>query len=105
MEITNEFWLDPSEDSGQEPVKEGEKLRIQVNKYERSQKNRLMALAFHGYDCSVCSLNFCEEIRRDRKRFYSHSPHSSYKQIKTKLSVKHRKRFDTCVPKLSRHVA
>ena len=38
MEITNEFWLDPSEDSGQEPVKEGEKLRIQVNKYERSLK-------------------------------------------------------------------
>ena len=61
MEITNEFWLDPSEDSGQESVKEGEKLRIEVNKYERSQKNRLMALAFHGYDCSVCGLNFVKK--------------------------------------------
>ena len=61
MEITNEFWLDPSEISGQESVKEGEKLRIEVNKYERSRKNRLMALAFHGYDCSVCNLNFVKK--------------------------------------------
>ena len=61
MEISNEFWLDPSEASGQESFKEGEKLRIEVNRYERSQKNRLMALAFHGYDCSVCDLNFVEK--------------------------------------------
>jgi 5-methylcytosine-specific restriction protein A len=37
---------------------EGERLRVEVNRYERSRKNRLQCIAIHGLDCKVCDLNF-----------------------------------------------
>ncbi|MBN9239966.1 MAG: HNH endonuclease [Leifsonia sp.] len=37
---------------------EGERHRIEVNRYERSPANRAIAIAIGGYDCGICGFNF-----------------------------------------------
>ena len=37
---------------------EGARKQVKVNAYERSPKARKECLAYHGYDCSVCGINF-----------------------------------------------
>lgn len=37
---------------------EGAVTRVEVNRYERSRKNRLLCLAVHGYCCSACGMRF-----------------------------------------------
>jgi 5-methylcytosine-specific restriction enzyme A len=37
---------------------EGARIRIEINKYERSRVNRQACLNFHGYSCKICGFNF-----------------------------------------------
>lgn len=39
-------------------VPEGAKTRVEVNRYERNQKNRDLCIAVHGTSCKVCSMDF-----------------------------------------------
>jgi 5-methylcytosine-specific restriction protein A len=48
---------------------EGAKMRIEVNKYERSRINRAAALSAHGTLCKVCSFNFEEKYGPEGKGF------------------------------------
>jgi 5-methylcytosine-specific restriction protein A len=48
---------------------EGAKMRIEVNKYERSRINRAAALSAHGTSCKVCSFNFEENYGPEGKGF------------------------------------
>ena len=45
---------DPAEVGG---LPEGATVRIEVNRYERDPRNRMAALAIHGYACLVCGTN------------------------------------------------
>lgn len=40
------------------PQKEGDRLSVVVNKYERSAVNRFLCIAKHGVTCSVCGFDF-----------------------------------------------
>lgn len=37
---------------------EGAKIRIEVNRYERSRLNRAMCISIHGSQCAACGLSF-----------------------------------------------
>lgn len=45
------------------PEPEGEQVRLHVQ-YERSRKNRLAAIQFHGTKCKACSFNFNQRYTR-----------------------------------------
>lgn len=53
---------------------EGAKRQVRVNAYERNPKARAACLAHHGYDCSVCGLNF-EKRYGDLGRNFIHVHH------------------------------
>ncbi|WP_080423448.1 HNH endonuclease [Burkholderia ubonensis] len=40
---------------------EGARTRIEVNRYERDRRNRVAALAIHGYSCMACNLDMEEK--------------------------------------------
>lgn len=40
---------------------EGNKQRVEVNKYERNPLNRKLCLALHGYACKVCGFDFVRQ--------------------------------------------
>ena len=37
---------------------EGRKMRVEINRYERSLKNRAACINIYGHDCQVCKINF-----------------------------------------------
>lgn len=39
-------------------IPEGKKVKMEVNRYERSKKNRLQCISIHGAICQVCDLDF-----------------------------------------------
>ena len=47
----------PEEESAQ-PMIEGARSRVEVNRYERNPKARRMCLDHYGYSCSVCGIDF-----------------------------------------------
>ena len=53
---------------------EGAKVRVEVNKYERSRVNRALCLAAHGTSCAVCNFRF-EENYGDIGRDFIHVHH------------------------------
>lgn len=55
-EISN-FYLSDDE----EELREGQKIEVRVNKYERNLIARRKCLDSHGYTCTVCGFNF-EEV-------------------------------------------
>jgi 5-methylcytosine-specific restriction protein A len=50
--------------TGPEPesqsLPEGAKIRVEVNRYERSRLNRALSVAIHGYRCAACEFDFSE---------------------------------------------
>lgn len=48
---------------------EGNKIRITVNKYERSRLNRTLCLNAKGYSCNICGFNFEETYGEIGKNF------------------------------------
>lgn len=46
------------EESGLPGLPEGAKLRVEVNRYERSRVNRAVCIAVHGTRCSACGFDF-----------------------------------------------
>jgi 5-methylcytosine-specific restriction protein A len=40
---------------------EGRKMRVEINRYERSRKNRAACISIYGDDCQVCKTNFGEK--------------------------------------------
>ena len=49
---------EPSFVHDSEPLPEGTKTTIEVNKYERSPVNRMRCILFYGANCWVCDLDF-----------------------------------------------
>jgi 5-methylcytosine-specific restriction protein A len=47
----------PSHEAG---LPEGAKVRVEVNRYERSPVNRAVCLARYGFSCQVCGLSFAD---------------------------------------------
>ena len=37
---------------------EGATSKIEVNRYERSRRNRMVCLSVHGFECKACGMNF-----------------------------------------------
>ena len=56
------------------PQYEGAKRQITVNAYERNPAARKQCIAFYGYRCSVCGINF-EEIYGSIGKDYIHVHH------------------------------
>jgi hypothetical protein len=58
--VTSTTWLQPSESEGEEvhAEKEGNRISVLVNKYERNPKNRMICIRHNGAICSVCNFNF-----------------------------------------------
>jgi 5-methylcytosine-specific restriction protein A len=57
-----------------EGLPEGGRIRIEVNKYERSRLNRQACLNFYGYSCSACGFNF-ENVYGPLGKDYIHVHH------------------------------
>lgn len=53
---------------------EGAKIKVEVNKYERSSIARLKCIEKYGYDCAVCGLNF-EKVYGDIGKQFIHVHH------------------------------
>ncbi len=50
-------------------IEEGESREIQLTRYERSPEARQGCLNYHGYDCSVCDMNFEKQYGEIGKKF------------------------------------
>ena len=50
--------LEPPESFNDEGLPEGAKLRVEVNRYERSRVNRAACIEIHGDCCKACGFNF-----------------------------------------------
>ncbi len=50
--------LDTTEDNsdGLETFPEGASIKVKVNRFERNQRNRAVALIIHGYQCKACDI-------------------------------------------------
>ncbi len=48
---------------------EGSKIKVYVNKYERSSIARAKCVSFHGYKCSVCGFDFTDKYGEIGKGF------------------------------------
>lgn len=53
---------------------EGSKTTIEVNRYERSSRNRSLCLSVYGYQCKVCNFNF-EKVYGEIGMGYIHVHH------------------------------
>lgn len=73
---TEEEYIYPSELSPEEEIliPEGAKLKVTVNKYERSKKAREKCIDYWKYTCSVCTMEF-ENVYGDIGKDYIHVHH------------------------------
>ena len=59
----------PDEVSDDEDFVEGAVKQVIVNQYERSNKGRTRCLQHHGYNCTVCNLNFNDKYGEIGRNF------------------------------------
>ncbi|WP_394867493.1 HNH endonuclease [Paraclostridium bifermentans] len=52
-----------------ESLEEGKSIKITINKYERNKLARKKCLEYHGYNCSICTLNFENKYGEIGKNF------------------------------------
>lgn len=72
-------------------IEEGHRRTITVNRYERSSVARIKCVEEHGYNCSVCNLNF-EEVYGEVGKKFIHVHHTvPLHEIKSTYKVDYKK--------------